>query len=101
MIMSKFAKFGKLTAHPGKREELAMMMLEGDILNDMEGCISYIIHAAEDHPDDLWITELWESKEAHAASLKNEKVLELIGRCRYLIAGGSAINVRPLGGKGF
>lgn len=100
--MSKYAMFGKLTAHPGKREELAKMMLEsGETLNDMEGCIYYILHAAEDDPDDLWITELWESQEAHAASLKNEKVLELIGRCRHLIAGGSAVKVRPFGGKGF
>ncbi|MDF2716275.1 MAG: Antibiotic biosynthesis monooxygenase [Paenibacillus sp.] len=100
--MSKYAMFGKLTAHPGKREQLAKMMLEsGETLNDMEGCIYYILHAAEDDPDDLWITELWESREAHVASLKNEKVLELIGRCRHLIAEGSAVKVRPLGGKGF
>lgn len=99
--MSKYALFGKLTAHPGKREELTKIMLESETLKDMEGCIYYILHEAEDNPDDLWITELWESKEAHTASLKNEKVLEIIGRCRHLIAGVSAIKVRPLGGKGF
>ncbi|QHW29423.1 antibiotic biosynthesis monooxygenase [Paenibacillus rhizovicinus] len=100
--MSKFAMFGKLTAHEGKREELAEMMLASSAtLNDMEGCIYYILHAAEEDPNDLWITELWESQEFHAASLQNEKVLELIGRCRHLIAGGSAVKVRPLGGKGF
>lgn len=94
--------FGKLTAHPGKRDELSRMMLDNsETLKDMEGCIYYILHEAEDSPDDLWITELWENKEAHAASLKNEKVLELINRCRPLIAGGSAIKVKPIGGKGF
>ncbi|KEQ24124.1 MULTISPECIES: putative quinol monooxygenase [Paenibacillus] len=99
--MSKYAMFGKLTAHPGKREELAKMMLEADTLNDMEGCIYYILHEAEDEPDVLWITELWESQEAHAASLKNEKVRELIGRCRHLIAEAGGVKVRPIGGKGF
>ncbi|NEN80958.1 putative quinol monooxygenase [Paenibacillus elgii] len=99
--MSKYAMFGKLTAHPGKREELAKMMLEADMLNDMEGCIYYILHEAEDEPDVLWITELWESQEAHAASLKNEKVRELIGRCRHLIAEAGGVKVRPIGGKGF
>ncbi|MFD1957299.1 putative quinol monooxygenase [Paenibacillus thailandensis] len=100
--MSKYAMFGKLTAHPGKRDELANRMLESsETLNGMEGCIHYILHADEDHPDDLWVTELWESEEAHAASLKNEKVLEVIGRCRPLIAGVTPIKVRPLGGKGF
>ncbi|KPV59356.1 antibiotic biosynthesis monooxygenase [Paenibacillus sp. A3] len=99
--MSKYAMFGKLTAHPGKREELAKMMLEADTLNEMEGCIYYILHEAEEDPDVLWITELWESQEAHAASLKNEKVRELIGRCRHLIAEAGGVKVRPIGGKGF
>ncbi|WP_244865123.1 hypothetical protein [Xylanibacillus composti] len=48
----------------------------------------------------MWITELWESKEAHAASLQNEQVRELINRCRPLIAGIDGIQVRPIGGKG-
>lgn len=50
--------------------------------------------------DVLWIMELWESAEAHAASLKNEKVLAIIQRCRPLIAEVSAVPVRPIGGKG-
>ncbi|MCP3773036.1 antibiotic biosynthesis monooxygenase [Paenibacillus sp. MZ04-78.2] len=99
--MSKYAMFGKLTAHPGKREELAKMMLEADTLNDMKGCIYYILHEAEEDPDVLWITELWESREAHAASLKNEKVRELIGRCQHLIEEVGGVKVRPIGGKGF
>lgn len=100
--MSKYAMFGKLTAHPGEREQLARMMLDSrETLDAMEGCIYYILHEAEDDPDVLWITELWENQEAHAASLKNEKVLELIGRCRHLIAGASAVKVRPLGGIGY
>ncbi|XID91977.1 putative quinol monooxygenase [Paenibacillaceae bacterium WGS1546] len=99
--MSKYAMFGKLTAHPGKREELARLMLEsGETLNGMEGCIYYILHEAEDEPDVLWVTELWESAEAHAASLRNENVLAVIQRCRPLIAGVSSVRVRPIGGKG-
>lgn len=100
--MSKFAMFGKLTAISGKRQELAGMMLaSSETLSGMEGCIYYVIHEAEDEPDVLWITELWETKEAHAASLQNEQVRELIGRCRPLIAEAGGIKVKPLGGKGY
>lgn len=100
--MSKFAMFGKLTAHPGKREELAKMMLESqETLSGMDGCIYYILHEAEEDPDLLWITELWESREAHAASLQNEQVRELIGRCMPLIAEAGGIKVKPIGGVGF
>jgi quinol monooxygenase YgiN len=90
-----------LKAHPGKRDELAKLMLESaDTLEGMEGCIFYIINESVDDPDVLWIMELWENAEAHAASLKNERVLAVIQRCRPLIAGVSGVPVRPIGGKG-
>lgn len=99
--MSKFAMYGKMTAQPGKRDELARLLLESEAaLQEMEGCLLYILNESEDEPDVLWVTELWESAEAHDASLRNEKVLALIQRCRPLIAGVSSVPVRPIGGKG-
>jgi len=100
-MMSKFAMFGQLIAQPGQRDELARLMLESaETLQGMEGCIYYIISESVDEPDALWISELWESEEAHAASLKNESVLAVIQRCRPLIAGVKPVKVRPIGGKG-
>lgn len=100
--MDKFTMFGKLTAQPGKRDELAKILLESaETLEGMEGCVFYIINEAVEDPDTLWIMELWESKEAHAASLQNEKVLGVISRCRPLIADVGGVPVRPIGGKGF
>ncbi|MDQ6423520.1 putative quinol monooxygenase [Paenibacillus sp. LHD-117] len=99
--MSKYTMFGQLTAQPGKRGELAKIMLESaETLEGMEGCIFYIVNEAVEDLDTLWIMELWENQEAHAASLKNEKVLAVIQSCRPLIAGVSAVPVRPIGGKG-
>lgn len=99
--MSKFAMFGKLTAHPGRREELVSLLLEASrSLNDMEGCRLYIINESVDDPDAIWITELWRDAEAHANSLKNEEVLAVIQRARPLIAGIEPIRLRPVGGKG-
>lgn len=99
--MSKFTLFGQLKAQPGKRDELARMMLESnETLESMDGCIFYILNESVEEPDVIWVMELWESEEAHAASLKNEKVLALIQRCRPLIAGASSVPVRPIGGKG-
>jgi quinol monooxygenase YgiN len=99
--MDKFTMFGKLTALPGKRDELAKLLLESaETLEGMEGCDFYIINEAVEDPDTLWIMELWENKEAHAASLKNEKVLEVIRLCRPLIADVGGVPVRPIGGKG-
>ncbi|WP_276352054.1 putative quinol monooxygenase [Cohnella caldifontis] len=99
--MAKFAMYGKLTVHPGKRDEFLRLMLEAaDNLESMKGCELYILNEAADDPDVVWVTELWRNEEAHAASLRDDKVLALIGRCRPLIAGGESIRLRPVGGKG-
>ncbi|KKC49008.1 antibiotic biosynthesis monooxygenase [Paenibacillus sp. D9] len=99
--MSKYAMFGKMKAHPGKRAELLDLLLgAAKTLDEMEGCEHYIIHEAADDEDTIWITELWLNEEAHAASLRNEQVLAVIGQARPLIAAIEPIRVRPVGGVG-
>ncbi|WP_035120630.1 putative quinol monooxygenase [Cohnella panacarvi] len=99
--MSKFTMFGKLTAHPGQREELLSVLLEASRnLEHMEGCHHYIINESVDDPDAIWITELWRDAEAHANSLKDEEVLAVIQRARPLIAAIEPVRLRPVGGKG-
>lgn len=99
--MDKFAMYGKLTASPGKRNELVSLLLEASrSLNDIEGCELYIINESVDDPDAIWVTELWRDAEAHANSLKNEEVLAVIQRARPFIAGADPIRLRPVGGKG-
>lgn len=93
--------YGKLTASPGKRDELVSLLLEASrSLKDMVGCELYIINESEDDPDTIWVTELWSNAEAHADSLKNEDVLAVIQRARPLIAGVEPVRLRPVGGKG-
>ncbi|MGU3470994.1 putative quinol monooxygenase [Paenibacillus sp. D51F] len=99
--MSKYAMFGKMKAHPGKRAELLGLLLDASkSLDRMEGCELYIIHEAVDDEDTIWITELWRDEDAHAASLRNEQVLAVIGQARPLIAEIEPIRVRPVGGVG-
>ncbi|MEK4045942.1 putative quinol monooxygenase [Paenibacillus sp. FSL H8-0048] len=99
--MNKFAMYGKLTASPGKRDELILILLEASrSLKDMAGCELYIINESADDPDTIWVTELWSDAEAHAGSLKNEEVLAVIQRARPLIAGAEQVRLRPVGGKG-
>ncbi len=99
--MNKFTMYGKMTAQPGKRDELVNLLLEASrSLDDMEGCELYIINESVDDPDAIWVTELWRDAQAHADSLKNEEVMAVIQRARPLIAGVEPIRLRPVGGKG-
>lgn len=94
-----FGLIGSFTAVPGKRRELAAILLEG--IGGMPGCRSYVV--AEDPTDDdtLWITEVWDTPEAHRASLQLPSVKDAISRGRPLIHGfGEHREVRVLGGHG-
>jgi quinol monooxygenase YgiN len=78
---------------------LAAILLEGT--GAMPGCLSYIV--AEDAADmeALWVTEAWDSKESHDASLTLPQVQAAIGKGRPLIAGfDSRAETTPLGGVG-
>lgn len=94
-----YGLIGRMIAAPGRRDELAAILLEGT--DAMPGCLSYIIAADPTHPDALWITEAWDSRESHAASLKLPSVQAAIAKGRPLIAGfDSRSETVPLGGHG-
>jgi quinol monooxygenase YgiN len=100
--MARFGLHGKITAHPGEGDALIALLLEAsEDLEDAPGCDLYVIHRALDDPDAIWITEAWESREAHAASLSLDSVKAVIERARPLIAGMSdRVETVPVGGKG-
>jgi len=99
--MEKFAMYGKLIAHPGKRDELAGILLEAaDMLSDNADCELYIVNVSDNDPNAVWVTELWSSAEAHAASLQGADTSELLQRGRKMIAGAEPLKLQPLGGKG-
>ena len=94
-----YGLIGKMTAVPGKRDELAGAMLEGTTA--MPGCLSYVIAHDPTEPDALWITEVWDNKENHAASLALPAVKAAIAIGRPLIAGFSnRVETTPIGGYG-
>jgi quinol monooxygenase YgiN len=52
-------------------------------------------------PDAVAVTEVWDDKASHDASLQLERVRSVIGRARPLIAGmGESVALRPIGGPG-
>ena len=82
---ASFGMIGKIKAKPGTRAELVAILSGGT--GAMPGCLAYLIAEDAADPDAIWITELWDSKESHAASLKLPAVQEAIAKGRPLIAG--------------
>lgn len=86
--MNKYGLHGKLKAKPGKGNELSNILLENLKTGEtMPGCHIYIVAKDSENPDHIWVTEVWDSKEAHADSLKLESVRTAITKAMPLLDG--------------
>ncbi|WP_066719253.1 putative quinol monooxygenase [Sphingomonas pituitosa] len=94
-----YGLIGKMTAKPGQRDALAAILIEGTAA--MPGCRSYVVANDATDGDVLWITELWESKDAHAGSLALPAVRAAIAKGRPMIAAMQMVaETVPVGGVG-
>lgn len=94
-----YGLIGKMTAQGGKRNALTRILING--VAGMPGCLSYVVADDPTDPDVIWITEVWISKEAHAASLQLPSVRDAITKGRPLIASMESVaETSPVGGSG-
>jgi quinol monooxygenase YgiN len=97
---------GRLTTHPGKRDELAAILLHAAELQAADpSCRQYAVFVSETDQDAVWISEAWDTKETHEATLQRSEVRRLVERGRPLLRGMPETieslpeGVRALGGK--
>jgi quinol monooxygenase YgiN len=94
-----YGLIGKMLAAPGQRDALIAILQEGT--GGMPGCLSYIVAKDGADPDAIWVTEVWDTRESHGASLSLPAVQAAIARARPLIAGfGERFETEPVGGHG-
>ena len=94
-----YGLIGKMIAVAGKRDELTAILLSG--VGAMPGCLSYIVATDPADANAIWITEAWDSKASHDASLSLPQVKEAIAKGKPLIAGfGDFVVTTPVGGYG-
>ena len=95
----QYGLIGQMMAQPGKRANLVAVLAQGT--GTMPGNIAYLIGEDSANPDAIWIVELWDSKDAHAASLKLPAVQAAIKKGRPLIAGfGTRAEFKPVAKTG-
>lgn len=94
-----YGLIGRIRALAGKRSELTAVLIAEE--GSMPGCLSYIVAEDPEDADALWVTEVWETQEAHRASLQLPQVQAAIVKGRPLIAGfDSRAETKVLGGIG-
>ncbi len=94
-----YGLIGKMVATAGKREELISLLLQGT--EEMPGCLSYVIAKDQADDDGIWITEVWDDKASHDASLSLPAVKKTIAAARPMIAAfNTPVVTTPVGGHG-
>ncbi|HYC03901.1 MAG TPA: antibiotic biosynthesis monooxygenase family protein [Azospirillaceae bacterium] len=93
---------GNFIAQPGKRDELAAILMEAaGRMHQAKGCRLYVVATQPGDDNAVWVTEVWDSEADHKASLGLPGTPELIQRARPLIAGmGNRFTTSVLGGHG-
>jgi quinol monooxygenase YgiN len=82
-----FSVWGRMTALPGRRDELITLVLDGfRTSGDGSGLLTYSINTVLHDPDTIWLTELWIDEKAHDATTHSAPVEAATGRVHPLLA---------------
>ena len=94
-----FGSITRITAVPGQRDALIAILAPGE--GSLPGCLSYIVARDPKDADILYVTEAWDTAEAHIGSLGLPEVQAAIAKGRPLIARFELIaETEPVGGVG-
>lgn len=88
----------KLTAWPGRRDALALTLLDPKV--SRPGCCSYVVAFDPKEDDAIWVTEAWINQEAHTAALTPETRDRLRPALDLIAVFGETTYTRPIGGIG-
>ena len=80
-----FMLHGRLAAKPGQRDDLLAILAEGEQDERMPGCRLYLVAVDETDADGVWVTEVWESEDAHATSVQLDRVKQQIARATPML----------------
>lgn len=84
-----YGLIARISARSEERDALVRILAAGT--EAMPGCRSHIVATDLRDAEVIWVTEVWESKAAHSASLDLPSVQAAVARARPLIVGLSMI----------
>jgi quinol monooxygenase YgiN len=82
-----YGYIGSMRTRPGKRAEVIDLLLASLDALPAAGCLSYVVSTCATDDDRIWVTEVWESAEHHAASLQLPETRAAIARVMPLLTG--------------
>ncbi len=96
MEIRMYGQINRITAVPGRKDALQRLLLQG--MDEMPGCISYIVSEDATDASVLWVVEVWDSERSWKSSLELPVVKDSIREAMPMIAAfDSVATMRPVG----
>lgn len=87
-----YCYMGTMRARPGRRDEVVEILLRDQSQLAAVGCHAYVVGVNDEHPDLVYVSELWASKQAHDDSLLLDSTRAAIEAAMPLLTGEFAGN---------
>lgn len=82
-----YGYIGSMKTKPGHRDDVVSILLtDVDSLRDI-GCDLYIVSVSDIDDDTIWVTEIWQTKEHHDASLQLPETQAAINKAMPMLTG--------------
>jgi quinol monooxygenase YgiN len=85
--LMSYGYLGTLTARYGHRDEVVAILLSGVDGLRVVGCELYVVGVSDVDRNVIWVTEVWQSKEHHEASLRLPETQAAIAAAMPLLTG--------------
>jgi quinol monooxygenase YgiN len=82
-----YGYFGSMKVKPGHRDEVVASLVSAADGLRSAGCHLYVVGISETDEDTIWISEVWESKAHHDASLQLPETKAAIAQNMPLLTG--------------
>jgi len=82
-----YGYIGSMRTHPGRRDEVVALLVRDIGALGALGCRSYVVGACTRDRDRIWVTEVWESAEHHAAALRLPETRAAIAEVLPMLTG--------------
>jgi quinol monooxygenase YgiN len=83
----KYGYLGSMRIRPGHRDDVVTILLRDVEALRSVGCELYVVNVSDTDQDVIWVTEVWESKEHHDASLQLPAVKAAIAETMPMLTG--------------
>ena len=83
----RYGYIGSMKTKPGRREEVVAILLSGAEGLRRAGCDLYAVGVSDSDEVTIWVSEVWQSKEQHDASLRLPEARAAIEKAMPMLTG--------------